>query len=184
MKRKTKNMIIAVGAFLLAVLMLVLIGKASNGFSDFDDMKLRRPNDKNLWQSMTVANDGKIANGEDGLTVKVNEDGQVKINGTSQKSGSYVLATGTLKSGTSYVFDAGLGNGSNKTFYVVVRAKADSKVLATCYTTYATISAQSADTEVEVVLMIGDKDVDAKSKTLNPVLSVGTEEKDLVAFWK
>ena len=69
MKRKTKNMLIAVGAFLLAVLMLVLIGKASNGFSDFDDMKLRRPNEKNLWQSMTVANDGKIANGEDRKSV-------------------------------------------------------------------------------------------------------------------
>lgn len=183
MKRKTKNILIAVGAFLLAVLTLVLIGKASAGFTDFDDMQLRRPNEKNLWQNMTVANDGKIANGEDGLTIKVSDDGQVKINGTSQKSGEYVLATGTLKSGTSYVFDAGLNNGSNATLYMVVRSKSGT-VLAKCYNTYATISAQSADTEVEVVLMVGDKDVGVRNKVLNPVLSVGTEEKDLVAFWK
>jgi len=176
-------MLIAAGAFLLAILTLVLIGKASGGFTDFDDMKLRRPNEKNLWQSMAFANEGNIAGGEDGLTVKINEDGQVKINGTSQKAGEYVLATGTLKAGTSYVFDAGLDNGTNATLYVVVRSKSGTE-LAKCYTTYATISAQSADTEVEIVLKIGDKDVDAKSKTLNPVLSVGTEEKDLVAFWK
>lgn len=189
MSRKTRNILIGVGAFLLAVLTLVLIGKASGGFTDFEDMRLREPNEKNLWQSMTIPNDGKIASGEHGLTVKVNEDGQVKINGTSEEQCEYVLATGTLAKNTSYVFKSGLTNGTAGTVHIVICRKGDtseSGVLATSYNGYNTIdgSKLTQDTEVEVVLIVNNKDVSVSNVTLEPVLCVGTEEADLVKFWK
>lgn len=187
MSRKTKRVILVVGLFLAAVLLLVVIGKASSGFTDFEDMALRRVNEKNLWQSMEIPNDGKISNGEHGLTVKVNEDRQVKINGTSEQSGEYVLATGTLAKNTSYVFKSGMTNGTAGTMHIVIRTADTAKtVLATSYNGYVTIdgSKLTADTAVQVVLIVADKDVSANSVTLEPVICAGTEESDLVKFWK
>lgn len=186
MSRKAKRVVLIVGLFLAAVMLLVVIGKASSGFTDFEDMALRRVNEKNLWQSMEFPNDGKISNGQYGLTVKVNEDGQVKINGTSVEGHVYELATGTLAKDTAYIFKSGLTNGNVKTMHIEIRTtEAENyRVLAASYEGFQNITALSEDTAVKVVLVVFDEGVSANNVTLEPVLCAGTEETDLVNFWK
>lgn len=182
MSRKTKRIIMVVALFAAAVLLLVIIGKASSGFTDFENMALRRVNDKNLWQQFTMSGtDGVIVNGSDGVTIKVNDDKQIKINGTAEQTITAVIATGKLAANTSYVFDASLKNGSNGTVYVSVRT-ADGTNLVDCYRGYVTIPAADTERAVEVVVTIVKGP--GNSLTLEPVLSAGSEKADLVSFWK
>lgn len=71
--------------------------------------------------------------------------------------------------------------------HIVIRRADESKeVLAISYNGYNTIdgSKLSQDTEVEVVLIVANKDVSVSNVTLEPVLCAGAEESDLVKFWK
>ena len=183
---KTKMIFAVVGIFLALLFMVVLIMKATSNLDNLfepDEWALKTVNEDNLYQSATFAGDAKgvIANGADGLTVKLDDDNAIKIGGTSEIDQSIRIATYTLKANTSYIFDSDLNDGTNKTYYMVV--KAGDVEIAKSYTGPVIISASeiTADTEVTINLVV-KADV-GLSDTLKPILCIGNDTDDIVKYY-
>ena len=171
MKRKTKRTL----GIIALVLVCLTVGAIVGNVFDF-----HAPNEDNLWQEMTFnATDNVILDGADGVTVKLTEDNELKVNGYAETAQEVKVGTYTLDANTSYVFDSSLNDGSNKTVYMVV--KSGETVIAKSYTGPVVISAREADTQISVYLMIAE-DVNV-STTLHPILCEGETVEDLVNFY-
>lgn len=173
MKKSTKRWL---GIIAVALVCLTLGALVGNMF-DF-----RAPNKDNLWQDVSFADtDGVIADGADGVTVKLTDDNAVKASGYVETQQEVLIGTYELEAETSYVFDSSLNDGSNKSYYMVV--KSGDTVLAKSYTGPVVISAEklTADTEVSIYLVVAeDVNIDV---TLRPVLCEGESSDDLVKFY-
>ncbi len=171
MKRSTKRWLGLVAVALACLTLGAFIGNV------FD---FHAPNEDNLWQEMSFADtDGVILDGADGVTVKLTEDNEVKVDGYAETAQEVLIGTYTLDADTSYVFDSSLNDGSNKTAYMVV--KAGETVLAKSYTGPVVISAQESDTRISVYLVIAE-DVNV-NVTLRPILCEGESVEDAVKFY-
>ena len=171
MKAKTKRWVTLIAVALACLTIGAIFGNA------FD---FHKPNEDNLWQEMTFAGtDGVILDGADGVTAKLTEDNELKVNGYAETAQEVLVGTYTLEANTSYVFDSSLNDGSNKTVYMVV--KANGSVIAKSYTGPVVISARTTDTQISVYLMIAE-DVNV-STTLRPILCEGAVIDDLVSFY-
>lgn len=171
MKRKTKRTL----GIIALVLVCLTVGAIVGNVFDF-----HAPNEDNLWQEMSFnATDNVILDGADGVTVKLTEDNEVKVDGYAETAQEVLIGTYTLNANTAYVFDSSLNDGSNKTVYMVV--KANGTVIAKSYTGPVVISAREADTQISVYLMIAE-DVNV-STTLHPILCEGENVEDLVNFY-
>ena len=122
-----------------------------------------------------------ILDGADGVTVKLTDDNELKVNGYAETAQEIKIGTYMLDANTSYVFDSSLNDGSNKTVYMVVKMGAT--LLCKSYTGPVVISAEklTTDTEVSVYLVIAE-DVNVNC-TLRPVLCEGNTINDLVDFY-
>lgn len=171
MKRSTKRWVTLIAVALACLTLGAVLGNV------FD---FHAPNEDNLWQEMTFnATDGVILDGADGVTVKLTEDNELKVNGYAETAQEVQVGTYTLDANTSYVFDSSLNDGSNKTVYMVV--KSGETIIAKSYTGPVVISARDSDTQISVYLMIAE-DVNV-STTLHPILCEGENVEDLVNFY-
>ena len=182
-KNNVKVIAITLAFVMLLMGLLVVLIKVSDGFqSDFGDWKLRKVNEDNLWQTMSFAADdeGLLAAGEHGVTVKLTEDNVLKINGTAEQDIDVLVGTVTLKANTSYVFDSDF-SGSGKSMYIELEDSANGTTLVNIFNA-SKVYKPTSDTVVKVVVhIINETDVSA---TLKPVLCVGTSSDDLVDFYK
>lgn len=173
MKRKTKRTL----GIIALVLVCLTVGAIVGNVFDF-----HAPNEDNLWQEMTFnATDGVILDGADGVTVKLTEDNELKVNGYAEIAQTIAIGTYQLDANTSYVFDSSLSDGSNKTVYMVV--KTGDTVLAKSYTGPVMISAGTleSDTTATIYLVIAE-DVNVNA-TLRPILCEGESVDDAVSFY-
>ena len=173
MKRSTKRWVTLIAVALACLTVGALLGNM------FD---FHAPNEENLWQDVSFAgNDGVILDGADGVTVKLTDDNELKVNGYAETAQEVLVGTYTLDANTSYVFDSSLNDGSNKTVYMVV--KNGSTLLCKSYTGPVVISAEkiTADTEVSIYLVVAE-DVNVNT-TLRPVLCEGDSVNDLIDFY-
>ena len=171
--KKTKWFVTILAVALACLTLGALIGNL------FD---FHAPNEENLWQSVSFTDtDGVISDGADGVTVKLTEDNELKVNGYAEEAQEVLIGTYTLDANTAYVFDSSLNDGSNKTVYMVV--KNGETVLAKSYTGAVVISAEklTADTEISIYLVIAE-DVNV-NKTLRPILCEGDNIEDAVSFF-
>ena len=174
---------ICLAAIMLLGVVIVALGNITDGFENWD---LHAPNEENLYQQLTFAEtDGVIngANGKNGITVKLTEDNELKVNGNAESDLELTIGSYTLKSGTSYIFDSSIDNGSAGTIYMALRTKSGT-VLAESYNGAQVISGDTltADTEVYVVLYIANK-TSIDNVTLRPILCEGGDVDDIVKFY-
>lgn len=186
--RKNKLMIKIVAIVLIACAGIVLLGNVSGGFQNMDprEWKLRDVNNENLFQSLDFADtDGVIENGGDGITVTLEKNNVLKVNGTAETAKNIMVGTTTLKAGTSYVFGSDLKDGTNGTIYLRVVNTANGSVLASNYNAASVISGDdlSADTDVSIEIVIA-KDVTIRNLSLEVVLCEGEAASELVDFYK
>ncbi|MBQ8357357.1 MAG: hypothetical protein IJX39_06055 [Clostridia bacterium] len=176
MSKKTKRILTAVGMLMLGVLLTVVVSNAV-GVATWN---IREANEANLYQSVTFAGtDGVIASGENGVKIELTDDNEIKVKGTSETDGTYVIGKITLEANTSYIFDSSLTNGSNGTMYMSIMS--GETELAKSYSGAVVFTPTSA-TEVQICLYI-NKDVKT-NVTLCPVLCKGTTTGDIVDFWE
>lgn len=173
MKKSTKRWLTVVAVALACLTVGALIGNV------FD---FHAPNDDNLWQDVAFnATDNVILDGADGITVKLTDDNELKVNGYAETAQTIAVGTYQLDANTSYVFDSSLSDGSNKTVYMVV--KSGDTVLAKSYTGPVMISAGAleSDTTATIYLVIAE-DVNVNA-TLRPILCEGESVDDAVSFY-
>ena len=173
MKRSTKRWITLIAVALCCLTVGALLGNI------FD---IGNPNEDNLWQSATFAEEGGvICDGADGVTVKLTDDNAVKVNGYAETAQEILLGTVELQANTSYIFDSSLNDGSNKTVYMVI--KSGDTVLAKSYTGPVVITAEklAMNAEAQIYLIIAE-DVDV-NETLRPVICEGETVDELVSFY-
>ena len=154
-KNNVKVIAITLSIVMLLMGLLVVLIKVSDGFQmGFEDWKLRQVNEDNLWQSMSFAADdeGLLASGENGVTVKLTEDNVLKINGTAEQDMEILVGMVTLKANTSYVFDSDFA-GSGKTMYVELEDSANGTTLVNIFNASKVVK-PSTDTVVKVVIHI------------------------------
>ncbi|MBE6604352.1 MAG: hypothetical protein E7639_01430, partial [Ruminococcaceae bacterium] len=99
MKSGTKMKIFVVVALLIACAGIVLLGNVSQGFQNMNpnEWQLRKVNTENLYQQLDFADtDGKLENGADGITVTIDDENVLKVNGTAQTEKVVVVGTTTL----------------------------------------------------------------------------------------
>lgn len=188
MRAKNKLMIKIVVIVLVACAGVVLLGNVSGGFQNMkpSEWKLRDVNDANLYQSLDFADtDGVLENGGDGITVTLEEDNILKVDGTAETAKNIMVGTTTLKAGTSYVFGSNLKNGTKGTIYLRVVNTANNAVLASNYNAASVISGDdlSADTTVSIEIVIAEE-VSVDNLSLKVVLCEGEAASDLVDFYK
>ena len=188
MKSTTKMKIFVVVSLLIACAGMVLLGNVSQGFQNWDtaEWSLKKVNPDNLYQQLDFADtDGKLENGADGITVTIDEDKVLKVNGTAQAEKVVVVGTTTLKQNTDYVFGSNLKNGTNKTIYLRLVNNSTNEVMAACYNSSDLISADdlTADTEVRLEIYIAE-DATINNLELRPVICTGAASDDLVSFYK
>ena len=182
MSRKTKRILAIVGAVLAVVMLVAVLGKATGSFENLfhpDEWELRKPNEDNMFQHATFAGgeDGKIASGENGVTVTLSDDNEIKISGTAESDMTVDIASLPLTSGVSYVFDSGLNDGSKGTMYLEI-VNGDSTVAA-CYSAPVVFEGVAATCTVRLHIA---KDC-VTNVTLRPVICQGAEAEDLINFW-
>lgn len=187
--KKTKRIIGIVAIALVAFAALMLLAHVSSGFDTLNptEWELRQVNEDNLYQTMTFADtDGKLANGADGVTVKLADNNVLKVSGVNGTTEAMDIQIGSiaLKANTGYLFDSSLNKGSNQTAYMVLK-DASGNILATSYTGPVVIAAENlaADTTATLHLIIA-ADKECPSSTLKPVICVGTDTDDIVSFYK
>ena len=183
---KFKKILAVVGIVLAAVMLCAVIGNVTGGFENLfkpDEWTFRSVNEDNVYQSFAFADkDGVINDGVNGITVKLDEYNAVKVKGTSEGDQAIIIASGTLKANTTYVFDSSLDDGSGKTIYMSI-VDESGEVLAASYTGAVVVDALSADTTVYVKLNVA-ADYEAKyTITLKPILCVGESADDLIKFF-
>jgi len=188
MKSTTKMKIFVVVSLLIACAGMVLLGNVSQGFQNWDtaEWSLKKVNPDNLYQQLDFADtDGKLENGADGITVTIDDENVLKVNGTAQTEKVVVVGTTTLKQATDYVFGSNLTNGTNKTIYLRLVNNSTNAVLATCYNGATVISADNlaADTVVRLEIYIAEE-ATINNLVLRPVICTGAASDELVSFYK
>lgn len=188
MKSSTKMKVWIVVVLLIVSAALILLGNVSKGFQNMNpgDWKLREANEENLYQALDFADvDSKLENGGDGITVTLEEDNVLKVNGTAEIDKTILVGTTILKAGTSYVFGSDLENGTNKTIYLRVVNTANDEVLASNYNAATVISGDELiiDTTVRIEIVIAEK-TSINNLSLEVVLCEGDSADDLVDFYK
>ena len=148
-----------------------------------DQWELVSVNEKNLYQSVTFCDeDGMIAEGEDGITVELNEDKVLKIDGVSKDDKTYTIGSTTLKAGTSYVFDSSMTNGSKGSVYMSIRNTVTDTVIASSYNKAIVIEALEADTAVSIeITIVAETEVNMK---LKPILCEADSVDNIVNYYK
>ena len=179
---------ICLAAILLVGVLVVLVGNLSKGFQDMDpnNWEIRTVNEDNLYQQAEFLETNGIldqANGIEGITVKVTEDNELKVNGTAEGDQRIVVGSFTLKAGTSYIFDSSYKTGSRGTMYMTIENEAG-QALAESYVNADVIDGTSIteDTVVYVVLHIAD-DTSIDNVTLRPILCEGNDVDNIVTFY-
>lgn len=186
-KSSTKMKIWIVVALLIVCGGLILLGNVSKGFQNMNpaDWSLVEVNEDNLYQAFTFADDeGFLAKGENGLTVKLDDENVIKVDGEAEIDQTILVASYTLKAGTSYVFDSGF-EGSKGTIYLRLTDSANGAELKSCYNSAVVISgneiAQDITVNLEIVIA---EETDIDNLKIKPVLCVGSSVDDLVDFYK
>ena len=183
---KAKKILAVVGIVLASVMLCAVLGNISGGFENIlkpDKWTFRTVNEDNIYQSFTFgAVDGVINDGENGITVKLEEYNVLKVKGTSEGKQAIIIASGTLKADTAYVFDSSLDDGSAKTIYMTVE-NTDGEVIAASYTGPVKVPVQTADTTVYIKLHVEAEHEIKGTLTLKPVICVGESADDLVKFF-
>ena len=186
MKFKTKMILITVAICAVFALGIVALGRFTIGFQNWntDEWKLLQNNPENLYHSLEFQDvNGVIADGSNGISVKLDEENHsVRIRGTAEADGSYLIGTITLKANTTYVFDGGMDNGTAKTAYVSVINASTDEVIATSYTGPVLIKDITADTEIKIVVTILEEA--SLNLSIRPVLCVGSTLDDVVNYYK
>lgn len=173
MKVKTKRWITLIAVALCCLTVGALVGNM---------LDIGSPNADNLWQSATFAEEGGvICDGADGITVKLTDDNEVKVDGYAETAQEILLGTVELQANTAYVFDGSLNDGSNKTVYMVI--KSGSTVLAKSYTGPVVITADklAMNAEAQIYLVVAE-DVTV-NVTLRPVICEGETVDELISFY-
>ena len=188
MRRSTKNKIFVVVAILLAGVLLVAFGNITNGFQNLhpDEWELRAINEDNLYHSLAFADvDGVIANGADGISVKLGEYNELRVKGVAEGAQTINVGTYTLKANTSYVFDSSLSDGTKGTIYMTLcNAKGEELANAASYNGAVVIPASSLASDITVTVTLKIADEFDANVTLRPVLCEAASINDLVSFYK
>ena len=186
MKNSTKILLACIAMVAVAAVLIVMLGKVTAGFQnwDTDEWKLLQNNPENLYHSLEFQDvNGVIADGSNGISVKLDDENHsVRISGTAEADGSYLIGTTTLKANTTYVFDGGLDNGTNKTICVSIVNASNDEIVKTSYTGPVLVSDILSDTEVKIVVTIAEET--SVNVTIRPVLCVGSTVEDVVSFYK
>lgn len=186
MSKKMKYFLITVAIVAVFALGIVALGKVTVGFQNWntDEWSLLQNNPDNLYHSLNFsAENGIVADGSNGISVKVDEDNHsVRISGTAEADGSYLIGTTTLKANTTYVFDGGMDNGTSKTACVSVINASTDEVIKSSYTGPVLISDIVADTEIKIMVTVMEEA--SLNITIRPVLCVGSTVDDVVNYYK
>lgn len=188
-KRGLRRFLTIVAVVLASVTLCGFIVSISDGGENFfkpSEWAFFQVNEDNLYQQMTFAptdDDGVLEDGRRGVTVTLTDDNTLKLKGEAEEDIDIVVATGTLKANTAYVFDSSLNDGSGKTIYMEVVASSG-EVLAASYSSAVVIPASklAADTNVSVKLYV-KAEYDTGRIELKPILCEGETTKDLVDFY-
>ena len=185
MKKKTKALISVVAIVLVAFTGIILVGNLGVQALNPAKWEFRSVNDDNLYQAMTFADDEFLANGENGLTVSIDEDRVIKMKGTCELDNGDVILVGTYKfeAGKSYVFDSNI-NGSKGSVYLRLVDAATDEEVKSCYNTAVVISGNdiSTDTNVRLEIVVAE-DTSLNNLKIKPVLCIGTSAEDLVDYY-
>ena len=186
MKTSTKIILACIACIAVAALLVVMLGKVTQGFQNWetDEWRLLQNNPDNLYHSLDfTAENGVIADGSNGISAKLDDENHsVRISGTAEADGSYLIGTTTLKANTTYVFDGGMDNGTKKTAYVSVINASTDEVIATSYTGPVLINDITADIEIKIMVTVMEEA--SVNATLRPILCVGATVDDMVAYYK
>ena len=186
MNIRTRNILITIGIVAVAALLIVMLGKVTVGFQNWetDEWSLLQNNPDNLYHSLNfTAENGVIADGSNGISVKLDDENHsVRISGTAEADGSYLIGTTVLKANTTYVFDGGMDNGTKKTAYVSVINASTDEVIATSYTGPVLIKDITADTEIKIMVTVMEEA--SLNLTIRPFLCVGSTIDDVVSYFK
>ncbi|MBQ8356220.1 MAG: hypothetical protein IJX39_00265 [Clostridia bacterium] len=182
MSKTVKRLLGVLGVLLVGVLLTVLVSNLL-GIAEWN---VKEVNEDNLYQSLTFADaNGVIASGEDGISVKLDEeDNTIKVKGTAGADVTYLIGTTTLKAGTSYIFDGSLEEGSNQTIYVSVVNKSTGEVIKSSYRDAVLISADSITADTEVKIEITIKADTTVNETLEIILCEGNDVDEIVNYFK
>ena len=188
MKSKNRMKLFVVVALLVACAGMVLLGNVSQGFQNWDTeaWTLVQTNPDNLYHDLVFADvDGKLENGADGITVTVNDNNVLKLNGHAEEDKVVVVGTTTLKAATDYVFGSNLKNGSNKTVYLRLVNNTSGATIASCYngSTLITGDKITTDTVVRLEIVVAEE-ASFNSLLLRPVICEASSTDDIVSFYK
>lgn len=183
MKKKTKALISVVAIVLVAFTGIILVGNLGVQALNPAKWEFRSVNDENLYQAMTFADDEFLANGENGLTVSIDEDRVIKVKGTAEENDVILVGTYKLEAGKSYVFDSNI-NGSKGSVYLRLVDTATDEEIKSCYNTTVVISGNDISTETNVRLeIVVAEDTSFNNLKIKPVLCIGTSVEDLVDYY-
>lgn len=184
---KAKKILIAIAAFMAAVLLLSVIGSLSDGFKNvlkpqtwFD----KEVNEENLYQRLDFygGENGVILDGADGVTVELTADNSIKVRGTSEVQQTVAIGTLQMDVHTAYIFDSSLDNGSNKSMYMIISA--GDEVIASSYTGPVIIPADAFDSATEVTVSLVIAEDCNTNVTLRPVICPGATIDSVVSYYK
>ena len=186
-KSSTKMKIWIVAALLIACAGLILLGNVSKGFQNMNpsDWNIVEVNEDNLYQAFAFVDDeGYLAKGENGLTVKLDDENVIEVDGAAEIDQTILVGTYTLKAGTSYVFDSGF-KGSKGTIYLRLTDSTNGAEVKSCYNSAVVLSGNEIADDVIVNLeIVVAEGTDVNNLTIEPVLCVGSVTDDLVDFYK
>lgn len=177
----TGVLIICLAAILLLGALIIWLGSATQGFMNWD---IHAPNEDNLYQKVSFADDdGIIGNNKYGVTVKLTEDNELKLNGKAEQDLEIVVGTYTLEANTSYIFDSSLNKGSEGTIYMAL-LNASETAIAESYNGAAVIDAEdlTEDTVVQIVIYVAEG-TSVDNIKLRPILCEGDDVDNIVKFY-
>lgn len=173
MKRSTKNLVMTVCICLAVV---ALFGFLTKGFTSLNikgNFEKERNEANAIAKTDITLKDGKLSNG---VTVKVNSDGSVTLNGKATADATVKYAEISSLAAGTYTF-TGAEGGTTGTYYMT--ATSGSTSIQSDFTGGNKLTLSSAaKTVVEIVIK---KDATFFNVTLYPVLYTGDTE---VSFYK
>ena len=182
LKPRTRRWLSILAVILASVTICGFIVSISDGGENFfkpSEWVFREVNENNLYQTMTFANeDGKYADGADGVTVKLDDQNRIKVNGVAEKALKVQIGTITLNANTSYIF-GGMEDGSNKTMYLSLN-KEDGTEFAKCYNSATVVK---PDTTVTLYLTLNIAEDHSASDVLEPIVCIGSDVEDIVNYY-
>ena len=186
-KRGARRWISILAVILVSVTVCGFIVSISDGGKDFfkpSEWTLREVNEDNLYQQAdfkATGEDKVFLDGRVGVKASLTDDNTIKVNGEAQEDIDKVIATGTLKANTSYVFDSSLNDGTAGTIYMSIKVNGEE------YGSYGgpvviDASKITSDCQYSICLYI-KKDHNVGRIELKPILCEGTSTKDVISFY-